>query len=415
MSNKYSSLLKAYNSDGEIDEEKVNEIVVFYMDNAKAGKKAGGADPFWDKTQKAFFTALIYYVLENDDIPVNKKNFSTILHKVQMAMGIVYDEDNLLSREMNAWFKKMEAEGKHCRAAMYYDAFFIAPPRTKQAVIVNTAIDLQVFPREKDDTMFYYGTNKTDHTPIMYDRTDMTSSPQHRAIFGNHGSGRHFLVKSEIVQIVKSTNDIVYVLDFNMELTQMAELLGGCVVPVTRNSLGCVNPIIIPDTSNFVVLEVDETLYAKGGKETAIYMCLAAMWQKIEAANKAGNTNQRFWIFVDEMLPIIHSAYAEIFYTMIEKGRTYNCNITYGSASFATFCESVCDKAVLANTPILTLLNLSPEDRGYLSELYNLSSEELCNVINQPCGNGLFCVNGNNIPFVYLQNNATQKMFTAMI
>lgn len=413
MPNKYSSLLKAYNSDGEIDEEKVNEIVVFYMDNAKAGEDAYCSDLFLKKAQMAFITALIYYVLENDDIPIKKKNFSTILKKVQMAMD--YEENYPLSREMNEWFKKMKDEDKQSLAEAYYCSFCIAPPRTRQTIIVNTAIDLQMLTKGQEDTMIYYGTNKTDHTPIMYDRTDMTSSPQHRAIFGNHGSGRHILVKSEIVQIVKSTNDIVYVLDFNMELTQMAELLGGCVVPVTRNSLGCVNPIVIPDTSNFVVLEVDETLYAMDCKGNAIYMCLAAMWQKIEAANKARNTNQRFWIFVDEMLPIIRSAYAEIFYAMIEKGRTYNCNITYSSAYFATFCESEYGKAVLANTPILTLLNLSPEDRGYLSELYNLSSEELCNVINQPCGNGLFCVNGNNIPFVYLQNNATKKMFTAMI
>lgn len=252
--------------------------------------------------------------------------------------------------------------------------------------------------------MFYYGTNKKDNTPIMYDRTDMTSSPQHRAIFGNHGSGRHVLMKSEILQIIKATNDTVYVLDFNREFTKMANLLGGYVVPVTRNEVGCVNPVIIPNTSNFVVLDADEILYAKGCKDNAIYMCLAAMWEKVEAANKAGNTNRRFWIFVDEMLPILRSAYAEIFYTMIKKGRTYNCNITYSSAYFATFCESVCGKAVLVNTPILTLLNQTPKDREYLSELYNMSSEELCNVINQPCGNGLFCVNGKNIPFNYDQN-----------
>lgn len=72
-------------ADGKISESKVNHLVDLYMENAKAGKEAGKNDPFWYKTEKEFMLAMIYYVLENDNIPEKEKNLKTVLKKVQMG------------------------------------------------------------------------------------------------------------------------------------------------------------------------------------------------------------------------------------------------------------------------------------------------------------------------------------------
>lgn len=251
--------------------------------------------------------------------------------------------------------------------------------------------------------MFYYGTSKTDNTPIMYDRTDLSHAPQHRAIFGTHGSGRHVLMKSEIVQIVEKTNDKVFVLDFNRNFTPMADMLGGCVIPVTKNEIGCVNPVIIPNAVDFVVLNASEVLYEKVSKQYAIYMCLAAMWEKIEAARKAGNTKQRFWIFIDDVAPIIRFASAELLYRMIVKGRAFNCNITYSTASLCDFISAEYSKAMIENTPIITLLNMPQNDRTLAHIVLQSDFDEEW-ISNQHCGNGMFCVNGFYKPFKYDQN-----------
>lgn len=85
LSNHYNPLLNVYDSNGEISEQQVDVLVNLYMKNAKAGKESGSSDPFWDKSEQAFLTALIYFVLENDNIPRYDKCFNTILKKVQLA------------------------------------------------------------------------------------------------------------------------------------------------------------------------------------------------------------------------------------------------------------------------------------------------------------------------------------------
>lgn len=152
MSNHYNPLINVYNSNGEISETKVDILVDLYMKNAKAGKEAGGGDPFWDKSEKAFLTALIYYVLENDDIPRHEKCFSTVLEKVQMAkVDDDSDEESPLTQEMNNWFAKMDAAGRKYKAKMYYDTFLIAPQKTANTILITTAVDLQIFSTKEVD------------------------------------------------------------------------------------------------------------------------------------------------------------------------------------------------------------------------------------------------------------------------
>lgn len=158
MSNHYNPLMNVYNSNGEISETQVDILVDLYMKNAKEGKEAGGSDPFWDKAEKSFLTALIYYVLECDNIPRNDKCFSTILQKVQMAkVDDQSGEESPLTKEMNAWFaevgitKEDPTAGGRYKTKMYYDTFLIAPEKTANTILITTAVDLQIFSTKEVD------------------------------------------------------------------------------------------------------------------------------------------------------------------------------------------------------------------------------------------------------------------------
>lgn len=151
LSNHYNPLLNVYDSNGNISETQVDILVDLYMKNAKAGKEAGGGDPFWDKSEKSFLTSLIYYVLENEEYK-DKRCFSQILELVQKAkVDDDSDEESPLTQEMEAWFKKVgitekdPTGGGRYKTRLYYDTFRIAPQKTANTILITTAVDLQIF------------------------------------------------------------------------------------------------------------------------------------------------------------------------------------------------------------------------------------------------------------------------------
>lgn len=173
LSNHYNPLLNVYDTDGEISETQVDILVDLYMKNAKAGKEASGGDPFWDKSQKAFMTALIYYVLEEDEkllkegftvvekdskgeitkqVKVNAmeggKCFSTILKLVQEAkVDDDNDEKNPLTLRLENFFERKPNN----KTKLYYDTFQIAPQKTANTILITTAVDLQIFSTKSVD------------------------------------------------------------------------------------------------------------------------------------------------------------------------------------------------------------------------------------------------------------------------
>ncbi len=155
ISSYYNPLLNVFDAFGNISEVKVDVLVDLYMKNAKAGKEAGGGDPFWDKAEKAFLTAVIYYVLENDDIPKEEKCFHTVLEKVQRAKAENQNgkaaSETMLTKEINAWKNKVgkNNKGKKIKTPIYYDTFLIAPEKTANTILITTAVDLQIFATEE--------------------------------------------------------------------------------------------------------------------------------------------------------------------------------------------------------------------------------------------------------------------------
>lgn len=181
LSNHYNPLLNVYDSKGDISETQVDILVDLYMKNAKAGKEAGGSDPFWDKSEKAFMTAIIYYILESDEFGVEApkwntelkwrnvfgddwtgerdgeqwdKCFSTVLKLVQQAkVDDESDSPSPLTQRMNAFFERMDSAGQSYKAKMYYDTFLIAPQKTANTILITTAVDLQIFATKEVDAI----------------------------------------------------------------------------------------------------------------------------------------------------------------------------------------------------------------------------------------------------------------------
>ncbi len=184
LSNHYNPLLNVYDAEGNIDPQKVDILVDLYMENASEGKEQGGNDPFWPKSEKAFLTAVIYYVLENDDIPKEDKCFHTVLEKVQLARA---DEnakrgrgddgggETILTKEIREWQKRMEAEGRKIMTPLYYDTFLIAPAKTANTILITTAVDLQIFSNPGVDRITRYNTRYPDLN-IDLDTIAMTES-----------------------------------------------------------------------------------------------------------------------------------------------------------------------------------------------------------------------------------------------
>lgn len=172
MSNHYNPLLNVFDSYGNISETQVDILVDLYIKNAKAGKEASNADPFWEKSERAFLTALIYYVLEEDEKllkegfecpgvrdelgrEINRvqgmeggRCFSTILKLVQEAK--VFDDDNIpstLTLRLNDFFRRKPNN----KTKLYYDTFKIAPQKTANTILITTAVDLQIFSTKEVD------------------------------------------------------------------------------------------------------------------------------------------------------------------------------------------------------------------------------------------------------------------------
>lgn len=195
LSNNYNPLLNVFDSEGRISETQVDVLVDLYMKNAKAGKEAGNSDPFWDKSEKAFMTALIYYTLEEDEKKLKHgfncpeaedgkvqgmeggRCFNTVLKLVQEAK--VSDDDNVkstLSCRLDNFFER-EPNNK---TRLYYDTFNIAPQKTANTILITTAVDLQIFSTREVDLI----TRKNEKYPEMNINIDKMATQQSYLFLG---------------------------------------------------------------------------------------------------------------------------------------------------------------------------------------------------------------------------------------
>lgn len=185
LSSHYNPLMHLYDDFGNISEVKVDVLVDLLMYNAQNGKEEGSGDPYWEKAERALLTAVIFYVLENDEIPKIDKCFHTVLDKIKLLRN--ENRNILLTKEIKSWQEKCEREGRKVKAPNYYDTFLIAPQKTINAVAMTAEMDLQLFEINDVDFLTRYVPDY-EQTDLQIDFDDFAQVPS--VIFTNFGSNR---------------------------------------------------------------------------------------------------------------------------------------------------------------------------------------------------------------------------------
>lgn len=85
----------------------------------------------------------------------------------------------------------------------------------------------------------YYGVNAVTKNLILYNRSNANNTS---AMFlGTPGSGKSFLAKSEMLNVILNTNDDVYIIDPEREYAGLASMLGGEVIKLDASGNNHIN------------------------------------------------------------------------------------------------------------------------------------------------------------------------------
>lgn len=87
----------------------------------------------------------------------------------------------------------------------------------------------------------YYGLNAISKNMVLYNRGD--SKLPNGLVLGQSGSGKSFIVKTEIVQTLLGTDDDVIIVDPESEYTTLANAFNGQVVKITNGTNTHINPL----------------------------------------------------------------------------------------------------------------------------------------------------------------------------
>ena len=147
----YNPLNYIYDTSGKISELAVEVLISLFVENAKTTPEGGGGsqDPFWETAEKMLLQGIMYYVLECDDFPKEKKTFRQIYSLIQEAkVDDDSDEENPLTQQIITWDERMRATGKTPKTMDYYKSFMVTPQKTANTVVTECLNDLKIFVTE---------------------------------------------------------------------------------------------------------------------------------------------------------------------------------------------------------------------------------------------------------------------------
>ena len=165
-----------YNPFAYIHEEKdILKLVTTLMANTK-GKGTGG-DPFWEKSEKLLYTALIAYL--HYEAPAEEQNFATLLQLLN-AME-VREDDEEYQNPVDLLFEELSKRKPNSFAVRQYRLFQLAAGKTMKSILISCGARLAPFDIQeiRDATMYdeleldKLGDRKTALFLIMSD-TDST-------------------------------------------------------------------------------------------------------------------------------------------------------------------------------------------------------------------------------------------------
>ena len=165
-----------YNPFAYIHEEKdILKLVTTLMTNTK-GEGAGG-DPFWEKSEKLLYTALIAYL--HYEAPKEEQNFATLLQLLN-AMEVREDDEDY-QNPVDLLFEELGKRKPNSFAVRQYRLFQLAAGKTMKSILISCGARLAPFDIQeiRDATMYdeleldKLGDRKTALFLIMSD-TDST-------------------------------------------------------------------------------------------------------------------------------------------------------------------------------------------------------------------------------------------------
>ena len=165
-----------YNPFSYIHEEKdILKLVTTLMANTK-GEGTGG-DPFWEKSEKLLYTALIAYL--HYEAPAEEQNFATLLQLLN-AME-VREDDEEYQNPVDLLFEELSKRKPNSFAVRQYRLFQLAAGKTMKSILISCGARLAPFDIQeiRDATMYNeleldkLGDRKTAPFLIMSD-TDST-------------------------------------------------------------------------------------------------------------------------------------------------------------------------------------------------------------------------------------------------
>lgn len=132
------------------DEKDILKLVTTLMTNTK-GEGTGG-DPFWEKSEKLLYTALIAYL--HDEAPVEEQNFAALLEMLNTMQ--VSEEDEDYQNPVDLLFEELGSRKPNSFAVRQYRLFKLAAGKTLKSILISCGARLAPFDVQevRDVTMY---------------------------------------------------------------------------------------------------------------------------------------------------------------------------------------------------------------------------------------------------------------------
>lgn len=123
-------------------EQRLLMVVKNLMKNTDdGGAKQKSGDPFWDKSETAFYCAIFSYLVEVAD--PSEQTLPMVSELIREAR-IDSEDDNLVS-PLDILFEDLRQEQPDHFAVKQYDTFKLAPPKTARSILICASVRLMPF------------------------------------------------------------------------------------------------------------------------------------------------------------------------------------------------------------------------------------------------------------------------------
>ena len=111
-------------------EKDILKLVTTLIANTRGDGKGG--DPFWEKAETIFYTAIIGYI--HYEAPVEEQNFSTLIEFIN-AME-VREDDEEFKNAVDELFEELEKEKPEHFAVRQYAKYKLAAGKTAKSILI---------------------------------------------------------------------------------------------------------------------------------------------------------------------------------------------------------------------------------------------------------------------------------------